>query len=101
MYLGNINEDLTFEYGDGTDVHYGCAATLKNEFWYLGGYNYKRQVKWQKYLWDILKSGASQYFADCELKTPDKRYSYESKEAEKLAEKLWKISEEITQSKFN
>ena len=41
------------------------------------------------------------YFADCELKTPDKKYPYESKEAEKLAEKLWKISEEITQSKFN
>ena len=30
-----------------------------------------------------------------------KRYPYDSDEAEKLAETLWKISEEITQSKFN
>ena len=46
LFSGNINEDLTFEYGENTQAHYGCAATLKNEFWYFGGYSYKRQVKW-------------------------------------------------------
>ena len=49
-----MNKDLTLEYGDGTDAGYGCAATLKNEFWYFGGvHSYKRQVKLPKYLWDI------------------------------------------------
>ena len=42
---GNINEDLDFEYVGATQAHYGCAATLKNEFWYFGGNNQKRQVK--------------------------------------------------------
>ena len=40
---GNINEDLTFEYGDGTQTYNGCAATFQNEFWYFGGN--ERQVK--------------------------------------------------------
>ena len=35
--IGNINEDLTFEYGDGTEVHHGCGVTFQNEFWYFGG----------------------------------------------------------------
>ena len=55
LFSGNINEDLTFEYGDG-EAHYGCAATLRNEFWYFGGSSnikLNRQVKWQKYLLDI------------------------------------------------
>ena len=40
-----MNEDLTFEYGDGTEVRYGCAATLNNEFWYFGGSSHAdRQV---------------------------------------------------------
>ena len=42
--LGNINEDLAFEYGDDTETQYGCGATLQNQFWYFGGYNHKRQV---------------------------------------------------------
>ena len=46
FFSGNINEDLTFEYGENTQANYGCAATLKNEFWYFGGSSYKRQVKW-------------------------------------------------------
>ena len=46
FFTGNINEDLTFEYGTNTEVVYGCAATIKNEFWYFGGTSsYKRQVK--------------------------------------------------------
>ena len=47
FFTGNINEDLTFEFGTNTQAYYGCAATIKNEFWYFGGYSYKRQVKWQ------------------------------------------------------
>ena len=51
FFSGNINEDLTFEYGENTQANYGCAATLKNEFWYFGGYSsFKRQVKLTKYL---------------------------------------------------
>ena len=53
--LGNINEDLAFEYGDRTSVTRGCAATLKNEFWYFGGqggsYGEKdRQVRFQNHI---------------------------------------------------
>ena len=39
------NEDLTFEYDDATQAHYGCETTFKNEFWYFGGNHQKRQVK--------------------------------------------------------
>ena len=42
--LGNINENLAFEYGDGTEARSGCGVTFQNEFWYFGGYTYKRQV---------------------------------------------------------
>ena len=42
--LGNINEDLAFEYDDGTETQNGCGATLQNEFWYFGGANHNRQV---------------------------------------------------------
>ena len=52
FYSGNINQDLAFEYGDGTAAQYGCGSTLNNEFWYFGGSN-KRQVKSQKYSLDI------------------------------------------------
>ena len=37
QYLGDYNDDLNFEYGDGTDLHNGCSATLLGEFWYFGG----------------------------------------------------------------
>ena len=46
VYSGNVNEDLNFEYGEGTDVHGGCGALLRNVFWYFGGWkSNKRQVK--------------------------------------------------------
>ena len=49
-----MNEDLTFEYGAGIQVSYGCAATLKNEFWYFGGCcSNKRQVYCKKYSFDM------------------------------------------------
>ena len=36
-FLGNINENLSFEYEDGVKANRGCGATLKGEFWYFGG----------------------------------------------------------------
>ena len=52
--LGNMNEDLNFEYDDDTAARYGCGATLHNVFWYFGGYEpQSRQVKLQKYLFNI------------------------------------------------
>ena len=49
--LGNINEDLNFEYGYDTEVYRGCGATLHNIFWYFGGWDsHRRQVKLQKLL---------------------------------------------------
>ena len=48
FFTENKNEDLTFEYGPGTEARNGCGATIKNEFWYFGGSSrYNRQVKWQ------------------------------------------------------
>ena len=44
LFSGNINEDVAFEYGDGTTAIYGCGTTLNNEFWYFGGNIYTRQV---------------------------------------------------------
>ena len=37
LFSGNVNEDLTFEYGDGTHAFQGCGVTLKDQFWYFGG----------------------------------------------------------------
>jgi len=54
-FNGNVNEDLSFQYGDGTQAHYGCGATLKNIFWYFGGSgSNKRQVKLLIICFDIL-----------------------------------------------
>ena len=47
--LGNINDNLNFEYGPGTTVSYGCAATLRGEFYYFGGADpNKRQVSFRQ-----------------------------------------------------
>ena len=35
---GNYNDDLNFEFGEGTTIFYGCGATLMDQFWYFGGY---------------------------------------------------------------
>ena len=37
IYSGTYNDDLDFEYGDGTSVYNGCGATLMGQFWYFGG----------------------------------------------------------------
>ena len=44
MSLGNINENLAFEIGDGTTAERGCGATLNGEFWYFGGVNSYKKV---------------------------------------------------------
>ena len=44
--LGNVNNAVNFEYGEGAVVEDGCAATLNGEFWYLGGSSNKKQVSW-------------------------------------------------------
>ena len=36
LSLGNINENLSFEYGDDARADSGCGATLNGEFWYFG-----------------------------------------------------------------
>ena len=43
-HLGTVNDDLDFEYGEDTETRRGCGATLFGQFWYFGGYQYKRQV---------------------------------------------------------
>ena len=32
-----MNDDIEFEYGEGTGAAYGCGATLFGQFWYFGG----------------------------------------------------------------
>ena len=36
-YSGTVNDDIDFEYGEGTKAAYGCGATLFGQFWYFGG----------------------------------------------------------------
>ena len=36
LLIGNVNDDLNFEYGRGASAKYGCGATLFGEFWYFG-----------------------------------------------------------------
>ena len=43
-FLGNINENLSFEFGDGTTAYGGCGATLNGEFWYFGGLDSYKNV---------------------------------------------------------
>ena len=40
-----MDDDLNFEYGQGTDVAGGCGASLMGEMWYFGGYPNTRQVR--------------------------------------------------------
>ena len=52
--LGNINESLSFEYGDGAIAVSGCSATLNGEFWYFGGSG--GSGKHVSFCWPILLS---------------------------------------------
>ena len=43
---GNVDNDLSFSYGDGATAYGGCAVTFNGEFWYFGGHsNNKKQVE--------------------------------------------------------
>ena len=44
LFEGNIYEDLSFEFGDQTEVDKSCGATLMGEFWVFGGNFHDRQV---------------------------------------------------------
>lgn len=44
LFVGNIYEDLSFEFGDQTQVYHSCGATLMGEFWVFGGNFNDRQV---------------------------------------------------------
>ena len=41
---GEVDENIEFEFEADTEVNGSCVATLKGEFYVLGGTNYKRQV---------------------------------------------------------
>ena len=41
--LGNVIDNLRFEYDQGTVANEGCGVTFMGEFWYFGGTN-RRQV---------------------------------------------------------
>ena len=41
---GNVDDDTTFTYETDTGVFRSCAATLRGEFWVLGGSGRTRQV---------------------------------------------------------
>ena len=49
--LGNINEDISFEYGEGATAYYGCGVVFKGEYLYFGGEDStnNRQVSTNKY----------------------------------------------------
>ena len=43
---GNVDNDLSFSYGDGATAYGGCAVTFNGEFWYFGGHSdNKKQVE--------------------------------------------------------
>ena len=47
MFLGNVNE-IEFNYGDDTQTDGSCGASLNGQFWVLGGYSERRQVRYSK-----------------------------------------------------
>ena len=48
--LGEVNDDINFVYEANTEVTEGCAASLNDEMWILGGNALHRQVISQKRL---------------------------------------------------
>jgi len=43
MYLGEYSE-ISFIYGENTDIYRSCSVTYKNNFYLFGGLYEKRQV---------------------------------------------------------
>ena len=39
-----MDDDLSFEYGEGADANGGCGAILMGEMWYFGGGSQQKQV---------------------------------------------------------
>ena len=48
-FEGNTNYDINFEFGEGTNVGYGCSATLNGDFWVFGGLDNEQQVSFDKH----------------------------------------------------
>ena len=44
IFSGVVNDDLDFNYGSGVELKEGCAATLRGQMWYFGGWETPRQV---------------------------------------------------------
>ena len=36
-FLGTVNEDVNFEYGEDATAHRGCGVVYKGEYLYFGG----------------------------------------------------------------
>ena len=51
-FEGNTNYHINFEFGDGTNVGYGCSATLNGDFWVFGGLENEQQVSYN--IWHVL-----------------------------------------------
>ena len=47
---GEVDDDINFSYDANTEVSEGCAASLNDEMWILGGNSLRRQVISQKRL---------------------------------------------------
>ena len=45
VFSGNVNDDLDFEYAEGTSADHGCGATLFGQFWYFGGENSEGTIR--------------------------------------------------------
>ena len=55
---GAINDDIDFSYKSELYFFQGCGVTLRDQFWYLGGYNqFKRQVSFK-----VIISNANKLF---------------------------------------
>ena len=54
---GAVNDDIDFSYGSELLFDRGCGVTLRDQFWYFGGYKYKRQVSFK-----VIISNANKLF---------------------------------------
>ena len=39
FYLGNVNDDLDFDFGLGATADFGCGVTFMDQYWYFGDQN--------------------------------------------------------------
>ena len=82
LHLGNVNDDLGFEYEEETSVRYGCSAILHDEFWYFGGLDTTlRQVsgllQFLGFRSEIQRYFKASKIVNCELKQqPDLEFDF-------------------------